>query len=273
MTSIETPLDRDIERERELQAQELAKIQPYSSEENGVVVIIYILWAILLPFTIWTSFKSVSQAERGFKFRLGKSVTGAKALLPGLHFVLPWVDSIIKIDMRTRVDDIEPQSLLTSDSVTLKIDGIGFWRVSEPWKAYTRADNFEEVTCQLLSATLRNVLSGKSLRTILSSRRQIADDVVRFAAPKAAEWGVTILNVEISDVQVPEDLQESLAAEAQAAREAAAKVALAKGELDSAKLLAEAARNLANGGAGAMAIRYLETMNSLNKGNFIIYPE
>merc|ERR1719376_2011394 len=82
-----------------------------------------------------------------------------------------------------------------------------------------------------------------------------------------------VINVEISDVRVPEELQESLAAEAQAAREAAAKVALSRGELDASKILAEAARNLERGGRGAMAIRYLETMNSLNQGNFIIYPE
>jgi len=273
MSNIEDPIDHEVNRERQLHAAELAKIQPISSEENVVVVLMYLLWAILFPFTIWFSFKSVSQAERGFKFRLGKSVTGAKALLPGLHFILPWTDEIIKLDMRTRCSDIEPQSLLTSDSVTLKVDGIGFWRVHEPWKAYTRADNYREVTVQLLSATLRNVLSGKSLRTILSSRRQIADDVVKFAAPKAAEWGVTVINVEISDVRVPEELQESLAAEAQAAREAAAKVALSRGELDASKILAEAARNLERGGRGAMAIRYLETMNSLNQGNFIIYPD
>eukprot|EP00915_Cephaloidophora_sp_WS-2016_P005950 GHVH01007840.1.p1 GENE.GHVH01007840.1~~GHVH01007840.1.p1 ORF type:complete len:284 (+),score=41.23 GHVH01007840.1:1024-1875(+) len=251
-------------------------VQAFTSGEKFCTGIIFFFWLILSPLIIWYSFPAIPQNQRVFRFRFGKSTTGRRALKPGLIFTLPG-DKLIRVDMRTRCIDIDPQQLLTSDSVSLSVDGVGFWRVKDAWLAYTGAEDYEEATNSLLSLSLRNVLSGRSLRNILHDREAIAREVVAEAGIKAVAWGVEISNVEINDVRIPEDLQQSMAAEAQASREASAKVALAKGELQSSKLLAQAARNLSAGNSStAMSIRYLDTMNTLSNvsgSRMIIYPQ
>jgi len=237
------------------------------------VILQIILTVLIIPLAFFWPFRTIQQYQKGFFLRFGKSRSGSTPLSAGLCICLP-CDTLYLIDMRQRTFDIPTQRLLTGDSVAVTIDGVVFWRVENPWRALMDAEKYEYATIQVASVWLRNVLSSKTLHEVLKDREEIAEEICKMADEETKRWGVHITTVQINDVRLPENMQKSMAAEAEATREAAAKVAAAHGELASSKLISEAAMELEQGGPQAIKVRYLNAIQEIasHSSNTVLFP-
>jgi len=245
--------------------------------ENGVCAALitfasYILVFLTLPISIWGCVKVVQEYERAVIFRLGRLRSGG-AKGPGLFFILPCIDTYRCVDLRTGAFDVPPQEILTRDSVTISVDAVVYYQVSNPLSAVCNNDDYNRSTRLLAATTLRNVLGTRNLSEILSDREAIADTMHHGLEEATNPWGVHVDRVEIKDVRLPQQLQRAMAAEAEATREARAKVIAAEGEQKSSKALKEAADIIAMSPA-ALQLRYLQTLNSISaeKNSTIIFP-
>merc|ERR1719282_1562636 len=200
----------------------------------------YLLGFITLPISIWGCVKVVQEYERAVIFRLGRlRAGGAKG--PGLFFVMPCIDTYKKVDLRTVSFDVPPQEVLSRDSVTVSVDAVVYYRVSNPTMATSNIEDYSHSTRLLAATTLRNVLGTRSMAEILSERESISK-VMQDSLDEATDpWGVKAERVEIKDVRLPVQLQRAMAAEAEAAREARAMAAEAEGEQKASRALREAA--------------------------------
>ncbi|XP_059484628.1 band 7 protein AGAP004871-like isoform X3 [Neocloeon triangulifer] len=246
-------------------------------EGMGVIEVIATLASIVLlvftlPFSLCFAFKVVQEYERAVIFRLGRLRTGG-ARGPGIFFVLPCVDTYCKVDLRTVSFDVAPQEVLTKDSVTVTVDAVIYYRVQEPLNAVVKVNNYSHSTRLLAATTLRNVLGTRNLSEILSDREAIAHMMQTALDDATDPWGVKVERVEIKDVRLPVQLQRAMAAEAEAAREARAKVIAAEGEMKASRALKEASDVMAESPA-ALQLRYLQTLNSISaeKNSTIIFP-
>ncbi|CAD5114793.1 DgyrCDS3832 [Dimorphilus gyrociliatus] len=199
--------------------------------------------------------KVVQEYERAVIFRLGRLLSGG-AKGPGIFFVLPCIESYTKVDLRTVSFDVPPQEVLTKDSVTVSVDAVVYYRVSNATVSVANVENAHHSTRLLAQTTLRNVLGTKNLSEILSERETISNSMQSTLDDATDNWGIRVERVEIKDVRLPVQLQRAMAAEAEAAREARAKVIAAEGENDSARALKEAADVMAESPA-ALQLRYL----------------
>ncbi|MFT7817604.1 erythrocyte band 7 integral membrane protein-like isoform X2 [Arapaima gigas] len=235
-----------------------------------------LLMIITLPASIWMSIKIIKEYERAIIFRLGRIIRGG-AKGPGLFFIIPCTDNFISVDMRTITFDIPPQEVLTKDSVTVSVDGVVYYRVQNATLAVANITNADSATRLLAQTTLRNVLGTKNLSEILSDREEIAHILHFFPQSTLDEatddWGIKVERVEIKDVKLPHQLQRAMAAEAEAAREARAKVIAAEGEMNASRALKEAAMVIAES-PSALQLRYLQTLNTIaaEKNSTIIFP-
>ncbi|XP_062411032.1 erythrocyte band 7 integral membrane protein [Sardina pilchardus] len=236
-----------------------------------------VLMSILLtlatfPLSIWMCIKIVKEYERAIIFRLGRILKGG-AKGPGLFFVLPCTDTFIKVDMRTISFDIPPQEVLTKDSVTVSVDGVVYYRVQNATLAVANITNADAATRLLSQTTLRNVLGTKNLAEILSDREEIAHSMQATLDDATDDWGIKVQRVEIKDVKLPIQLQRAMAAEAEATREARAKVIAAEGEMNASRALKEASLVIAESPSG-LQLRYLQTLNTIaaEKNSTIIFP-
>jgi len=214
----------------------------------------------------------VQEYERAVIFRLGRLKSGG-AKGPGLFFIVPCIDNYRCVDLRTGAFDVPPQEILTRDSVTVSVDAVVYYQVSNPLAAICNNDDYNRSTRLLAATTLRNVLGTKNLSEILSERESIGDSMHRALETATDPWGVHVDRVEIKDVRLPQQMQRSMAAEAEATRDARAKVIAAEGEQKSSKALKEAADIIAQSPA-ALQLRYLQTLNSISaeKNSTIIFP-
>ncbi|TRY63756.1 hypothetical protein TCAL_05141 [Tigriopus californicus] len=232
----------------------------------------FILVLVTMPFSLCVTVKVVQEYERAVVFRLGRlRAGGAKG--PGLFFIMPCVDSYKKVDLRTVSFDVPPQEVLSRDSVTVSVDAVVYYRVSNPTMATNNIEDYSHSTRLLAATTLRNVLGTKNLAEILSERETISQ-VMQNALDEATDpWGVKAERVEIKDVRLPVQLQRAMAAEAEAAREARAKVIAAEGEQKASRALREAASVIAES-PSALQLRYLQTLNSIaaEHNSTIIFP-
>ncbi|XP_072230318.1 stomatin (EPB72)-like 3b [Leuresthes tenuis] len=238
-----------------------------------VLVILSGLFTLLtFPITIWFCFKIVQEYERSVIFRLGR-ITDRKAKGPGIFFILPCTDSFVKVDLRTVSFDIPPQEILTKDSVTICVDGVVYFRVSDPIASVANVANSDFSTRLLAQTTLRNVLGTKNLAEVLSDREGIAHSMQSNLDEATDHWGIKVERVEIKDVKLPQQLQRAMAAEAEAAREARAKVISAEGEMNASRALKEASLVIAES-PSALQLRYLQTLNTIaaEKNSTIIFP-
>ncbi|TRY63289.1 hypothetical protein TCAL_06264 [Tigriopus californicus] len=199
------------------------------------------------------------------------SLCGAKG--PGIFFIIPCTDSYQKVDLRTVSFDVPPQEVLSRDSVTVSVDAVVYYRVSNPTMATNNIEDYSHSTRLLAATTLRNVLGTKNLAEILSERESISHVMQTSLDDATDPWGVKVERVEIKDVRLPVQLQRAMAAEAEAAREARAKVIAAEGEQKASKALREAADTIADSHS-ALQLRYLQTLNSISaeKNSTIIFP-
>ncbi|XP_041368259.1 mechanosensory protein 2-like isoform X1 [Gigantopelta aegis] len=239
----------------------------------------YILYALsiimiglTLPFSLCLCMKVVQEYERAVIFRLGRLLSGG-AKGPGLFFIIPCMDQYTKVDMRTVSFDVPPQEVLTKDSVTVAVDAVVYYRVQNATMSITNVEDSNRSTRLLSATTLRNVLGTKNLAEILSERESISHLMQTSLDEATDPWGVKVERVEVKDVRLPVQLQRAMAAEAEATREARAKVIAAEGEQKASRALKEAADVLSESPA-ALQLRYLQTLNTISaeKNSTIIFP-
>ncbi|RWS30000.1 Mechanosensory protein 2-like protein, partial [Leptotrombidium deliense] len=251
-----------------------------------------ILIFISLPFSLFFCIKVVQEYERAVIFRLGRLVTGG-ARGPGIFFIIPCIDTYSKADLRTVSFDVPPQEvrirqinanafqfrrfhrsqILSKDSVTVAVDAVVYFRISNAISSVSNVEDYARSTRLLAATTLRNVLGTKNLSELLSERESISHMIQSNLDEATDSWGVKVERVEIKDVRLPIQLQRAMAAEAEAAREARAKVIAATGEQRASGALKEAADVIADSPA-ALQLRYLQTLNSIaaEKNSTIVFP-
>lgn len=230
----------------------------------------YFLVIVTFPFSLLVTIKIVAEYERAVIFRLGR-LSGAKG--PGLFFILPCIDELIRVDLRTVSFDIPPQEVLTKDSVTIAVDAVVYYKVMNPTWSVANVANASHSTRLLAQTTLRNQLGTKTLAGILEDREEISDTMQQLLDVATDPWGIKVERVEIKDVRLPPQLQRAMAAEAEATREAQAKIIAAQGEMDASKALKEAA-DVINQSSGALQLRYLQTLTGIaaEKNSTIVFP-
>lgn len=232
----------------------------------------YILVILFFPFSLCATIKVVQEYERAVIFRLGRLLPGG-AKGPGIFFVMPCIEEYSKVDLRTVSFDVPPQEVLTRDSVTVSVDAVVYYRIFSPTVSVANVENAASSTQLLAQTTLRNALGTQNLTEILSNRVHISAQM-QIALDEATEkWGIKVERVEIKDVRLPSQLQRAMAAEAEAARDARAKVIAAEGEKKASVALREAADVISTAPA-ALQLRYLQTLNSISaeKNSTIIFP-
>lgn len=231
-----------------------------------------LLVLVTLPFSLCYCVKVVQEYERAVIFRLGRLKKGG-ASGPGLFFILPCIDNYRCVDLRTVSYEVPPQEMLSRDSVTVSVDAVCFYKISNPLAAVCNVGNYTHSTNLLVATSLRNVLGTKTLAEILSERETICHVMEHILDEATRPWGVKVERVEIKDVRVPVQLQRAMAAEAEAAREARAKVVAAEGEQKASTHLKEAALVLEES-KSALQLRYLQTLNAISteQSSTIVFP-
>ncbi len=227
----------------------------------GVVVIMLILA---------NAIKIVQEYERGVIFRLGR-LQGAKG--PGLFFIIPIIDRMVRIDLRIVTLDVPSQEIITRDNVTVRVNAVCYFRVQDPSDAVVKAEHYGLATHQKAQTTLRSVLGQHELDELLSERDQINSQLQRIIDDETNVWGVKVTAVEVKDVELPENMQRAIARQAEAERERRAKVIHAEGEFQAAQRLADAAKVISPHPA-AIQLRFLETLREVatEHNSTIVFP-
>ncbi|CAJ0951928.1 unnamed protein product, partial [Mesorhabditis belari] len=237
-----------------------------------LTIIAYIIVVCTLPLSACLFIKVVQEYERAVVFRLGRLMPGG-ARGPGIFFIIPCIDSYKKIDLRVVSFDVPPQEILSKDSVTVAVDAVVYFRISNATISVTNVEDASRSTKLLAQTTLRNILGTRTLAEMLSDRENISLQMQLTLDEATDPWGVKVERVEVKDVRLPVQLQRVMAAEAEATREAGAKVIAAEGEQKASRALREAASVIAENPC-AIQLRYLQTLNSISaeKNSTIIFP-
>jgi regulator of protease activity HflC (stomatin/prohibitin superfamily) len=208
--------------------------------------------------------------ERGVLFRLGR-FAGTRG--PGLFFIIPGVDKLIRVSLRTVVMDVPPQDVITHDNVTVKVSAVIYFRVMEPEKAIIEVENFLYATSQLSQTTLRSVLGQVDLDELLANREKINRELQEILDRHAGPWGVKVSNVEVKNIDLPQEMMRAIAKQAEAERERRAKVIHAEGELQASDKLAKAAAVLAHEPM-SLQLRFLQTLTEIGaeKNSTVVFP-
>jgi regulator of protease activity HflC (stomatin/prohibitin superfamily) len=225
---------------------------------------------VFLLIIISAAVRIVNEYERGVIFRLGR-VMGAKG--PGLFFIIPIIDKMVKVNLQTVTMDIPPQDVITKDNVTVRVNAVTYFNVTEPVRAIVNIQNYLFATSQVAQTTLRSILGQVELDELLVNRDEINDRLQRIIDDLTNPWGVKVTLVEVKDVELPESMRRAMARQAEAERDRRAKVIHAEGEFEAAKRLAEAADVMAVA-PGSMQLRVLSTMLevSAEKNSTLIFP-
>jgi regulator of protease activity HflC (stomatin/prohibitin superfamily) len=225
---------------------------------------------ILAIVVIASSVKILQEYERAVIFTLGK-YDGVKG--PGLILVIPGLQTMSRISLRTIVLDVPPQDVITKDNVTVKVNAVVYYRVMQAEKAVIEVENYYYATSQLAQTTLRGVLGKMDLDDLLSSREKINVELQHILDNDTEPWGVKVSKVEVKNVDLPENMQRAMAKQAEAERERRAKVIHAQGEFEASKQLAVAAEELSKSPA-SLQLRYLQTLSeiSVDKNSTVIFP-
>ena len=231
-----------------------------------IAVIVIVVLLIILP----TSIKIVQEYERGVIFRLGR-LMGAKG--PGFFMIIPFVDRMVKMDLRVVTMDVPPQDIITKDNVTVKVNAVVYFRVVDPESAVVKVLDHIRSTSLISQTTLRNVLGQSELDELLAQREKLNQVLQKIIDEQTDPWGVKVTIVEIKDVELPETMRRSMAAQAEAERERRAKIIHADGEYQAAQRLADAAKIIGSEPA-TIQLRYMQTLTEIasEKTNTIIFP-
>ncbi|MEO5358017.1 MAG: slipin family protein [Nitrospirae bacterium YQR-1] len=221
-------------------------------------------------FFLWSAIKILNEYERGVVFRLGR-VIPVKG--PGLVIILPIIDKLVRVSLRTVTMDVPSQDVITRDNVTVKVNAVVYFRVIEPIKAITEIEDFYFGTSQIAQTTLRSALGQSQLDDLLSKREEINSHLQQIIDQQTEPWGIKVTAVETKNVDLPVEMQRAIAKQAEAERERRAKIIHAEGELQASYKLAEAAKVISSE-SGTLQLRYLQTLTEISaeKNSTIIFP-
>ena len=232
---------------------------------------LWILGIIIVVLMILSSaIRIVNEYERGVIFRLGRLV-GARG--PGLFFIIPLLEVMIKVDLRTVAFDVPPQEVITKDNVTTRVNAVVYYRVMDPEKAVTQVEHYPLATSQMALTTLRGVIGQAELDELLSERDKLNKKIQETVDEATDPWGIKVSAVEIKDVELPKEMQRAMASQAEAERDRRARIITADGEKQASQKLAEAA-DVLNKQEGGMFIRTLQTIAeaSAEKATTVVIP-
>lgn len=230
----------------------------------------YAVVIALIVMIVSSAVRILLEYERGVVFRLGR-FAGVKG--PGLRFIIPVIDKMVKIPLRTVVMDVPPQDIITKDNVSLKVNAVIYFRVLEPEKALIEVENYLYATSQLAQTTLRSVLGQSELDELLAHRDKINLELQQILDRQTDSWGVKVSNVEVKHIDLPPEMQRAMARQAEAERERRSKVIHAAGEFEASQKLSEAAKIISSED-GALQLRFLQTLTEVatEKNSTIIFP-
>ncbi len=234
------------------------------------LVIIGIVLVVIL-IVLAASVRIVQEYERGVIFRLGRVIAGAKG--PGLFFIIPIIDRMVKVNLQIVTLEDPPQDVITRDNVTLRVSAVVYFQVYLPVRAVVEVQNYLFATSQIAQTTLRAVLSKVDLDDILTQRDKLNSELQQIIDSLTEPWGVKVANVEIKDVDLPLEMQRAMAKQAEAEREKRAKIIHAAGELEASEKLAQAAAVIAVEPV-TITLRYLQTLTEIaaEQNSTIIFP-
>jgi regulator of protease activity HflC (stomatin/prohibitin superfamily) len=232
----------------------------------AVVIVVLILLVILAAAGI----RILREYERGVIFRLGRLIAQKG---PGLIFLIPFIDQMVRVDLRTVTLTVPPQEVISKDNVTVRVNAVAYFRVIDPNRAVTEVENFLLATTQIAQTTLRSVLGKAELDALLAERERLNAELQQIIDEQTEPWGVKVTTVEVKDVELPTDMQRAIARQAEAERERRAKVIAADGEFQAAEKLSEAAQIISRNPA-TLQLRYLQTLLDLGvtQNSTIVFP-
>ena len=231
------------------------------------VIAVIVFFGLIVLFNM---IKILKEYERGVIFRLGR-LLGAKG--PGLIILVPIIDKMVRMDLRVITYDIPPQDVITKDNVSVKVNAVLYFQVTDPNKAVVSVANFFEATSQIAQTTLRSVLGQVELDDLLANREKINAELQHIIDDQTEPWGVKVTVVEVKNVDLPPEMTRAIARQAEAERERRSKVIHAEGEFQAARKLSDAARVIAEA-PNAMQLRFLQTLVevSAEKNSTLIFP-
>jgi regulator of protease activity HflC (stomatin/prohibitin superfamily) len=232
-----------------------------------IIIIVVVIAAIIL---LAASVRIVNEYERGVVFRLGRYV-GIRG--PGLILLIPFIERVVKVELRVVTMDVPAQECITQDTVTVTVDAVVYFRVMKPQDAILNVEQFVRATSLLAQTTLRNVVGQSELEELLTRRDKVNEKLQVLIDEGTEPWGIKVSMVEVRDVKLPDSMMRAMAAQAEAERERRAKIVHAEGELQAAEKLAEAARVISKQ-PQALQLRYLQTLVTIaaEKTSTIIFP-
>jgi regulator of protease activity HflC (stomatin/prohibitin superfamily) len=236
----------------------------------GLSVIALIVVAIFVAGLVLSAIKVVKEYERGVIFRLGRVQGGAKG--PGLFILLPFVDKMVKIDLRIVTMEVPPQEIITRDNVPARVTAVIYFRVVDPNKSVIEVENHILATSQISQTTLRSVLGQRDLDDLLTNREQINEELQKIIDEQTGPWGIKVTVVEVKDVEIPQNMQRAMARQAESERERRAKIIAAEGEYQASERLRQAADRLES--PTALQLRLFQTMGEIavNQNSTIVLP-
>lgn len=225
---------------------------------------------IFLLIILASAIRILREYERGVVFRLGRLIA-VKG--PGLIFLIPVIDRMVKVSLRTVVMDVPTQDVITKDNVSIKVNAVVYFRVMQPDKAIVEVENYLFATSQLSQTTLRSILGQSELDELLSQREKINRELAKIIDHQTEPWGIKVSNVEVKHIDLPQEMQRAMAKQAEAERERRAKVIHAEGEFQASQRLSDAA-NIISANPTALQLRFLQTLTEVasEQSSTIIFP-
>ena len=234
------------------------------------VLVAVVIILVLAVAAAGASVRILREYERAVVFRLGRLV-GAKG--PGIVLLVPLIDRMVRVDLRTVTFEVPPQEVITPDNVPAKVNAVAYFRVVDPVKSVVEVERIRNATSQIAQTTLRSVLGKADLDTLLAEREQLNENLQQIIDEQTEPWGVKVTTVEIKDVGIPQGMQRAMARQAEAERERRAKVINAEGEFQASERLFDAAEVM-SGNPAALQLRYLQTLLEIgtNQNSTIVLP-
>ncbi len=235
-----------------------------------IILIVVVVLAALSAITLANSVRVLREYERGVVFRLGRLMEQRG---PGLQLLVPSIDRMVKVSLRTITLTVPPQEIITRDNVPARVTAVTYYRVIDPAKAVTEVENFSSATLQIAQTSLRSVLGVADLDTLLSDREHLNASLQEVIDAGTEPWGIKVTAVEIKDVEIPERMQHAIARQAEAERERRAKIINAEGEFQAAAKLGQAADVIGRNPV-TLQLRYLQTLREIgaNQNSTVVFP-
>jgi regulator of protease activity HflC (stomatin/prohibitin superfamily) len=238
-----------------------------------MITALLVVLAVIVGLAVVAASASVRvlrEYERGVVFRLGRLMQGRG---PGLILLVPTIDRMVRVSLRTVTLTIPPQETITKDNIPVRVTAVAYYRVIDPSKAVTQVESFHNATLQIAQTTLRSVLGGADLDTLLGERERLNEDLQHVIDAQTEPWGIKVTTVEIKDVEIPEEMRHAIARQAEAERERRAKIINAEGEYQAATKLAQAADVIGQNPV-TLQLRYLQTLREIGgtQNTTVVFP-